>query len=149
MHPCVVSGKFLCSNSYLVQPCLAFYLLIWRCNHQRGTLLRCSLNEDCQTTNSLFLVLAAFEKKREARKLFFSYFTKQSIHQMFKCEVDITIFVLKITEAGVGCKIGVGFKIESLPFWHFSCAKEGNFSLAKIFKKILKPKTQDRLILNS
>ena len=57
---------------------------------------------------------------------------------------------LKSFEAGVGCKIGVGFKIESLPFWHFSCAKEGNFSLAKIFKKkILKPKTQDRLILNS
>ena len=79
---------------------------------------------------------------------------------MFKCEVDITIFglivgsfkchILKSLEAGVGCKIGVGFKIESLPFWHFSCAKEGNFSLAKIFKKkILKPKTQDRLILNS
>ena len=143
MHPCVVSGKFLCSNSYLVQPCLAFYLLIWRCNHQRGTLLRCSLNEDCQTTNSLFLVLAAFEKNREARKLLFLIYKTINLCPMIQAHIAAASNVqiwgwdhdLKSLEDVVGFKIGVGFKIESLPFWHFSCAKEGNFSLAKIFKK--------------
>ena len=56
---------------------------------------------------------------------------------------------LKSLEAGVGFKIWVGFKIESCHSGISVVQKKETSVWPRFLKKILKPKTQDRLILNS